>query len=190
MVNGTPAYRRRVQGGALSGKAYAALLSLNSLILEKTSVGFDLVRFEKSSCCNDTCLSAFKETIPSFRGLSSTSERPLLALSSERLFIFLVVAENPKKRTGSWEVPGDGPGEDSEGHPEIQGGVGVKRCPLGPWGLRMSAGSPLLQARRWFRPRELFGQVGSVPSGALWLLCFTKAARLLGPGPSTRPPGP
>lgn len=52
----------------------------------------------------------------------------------------------------------------------------------------MSSRKPLAQARRWFRPRELFGQVGSVPSGALWLLCFTKAARLLGPGPQHSTP--
>lgn len=74
-----------------------------------------------------------KET-PSFpRSFHPTSERPLLALSSERLFIFLGVALRNHRRERTAGRCWGQTWEDGGGPPEMQGGVGVSST---LWGLR------------------------------------------------------
>ena len=123
---------------------------------------FDLVRFEKSSWCNDTCISAFKRNIPFPRLSHPTSEGPLF----RKAFPFPRCSlEKPKQRTGSWEALGWA-WEDSEGLPEIREVQGreVPFGALGPEGVQQEA--PCSQSSLVRPPRELFRQVGSVPSEA------------------------
>lgn len=114
-------------------ETHAALLSLNSLILEKTSVGLIWSVLKSLRAVTTLAYLLSKETIPPLpRPFHPTSERPLLALSSERLFIFLVVALRIQRRGRAVGRCWGRTWEDSEGHPEIQGGVGVSGALWGP----------------------------------------------------------
>lgn len=114
----------------------AAFLSLNSLILEKTSVGLIWSVLKSLRAVMTLAYLLSKETNPPLQPLPRpfhpTSERPLLALSSERLFIFLVVALRIQRRGRAVGRRWGWTWEDSEGHPEIQGGVGVSSALWGP----------------------------------------------------------
>lgn len=57
---------------------------------------------------------------------------------------------------------------------------------LGPKGVQQEAACSRSSLVR--PPPELFRQMGSVPSEALQLFCFIKAAQLLGTGPQPSPP--
>lgn len=117
-----PACGRKAQGSVR--ETHTDFLSPNSSVLEKTSVGLIWSVLKSLRAVMTLTYLLSKETPPS-RGSLIPLLNALCLPSFRKAFHFPCCRlDKPKKRTGSWEALGR-TWEDSEGHPEIQGGVGV-----------------------------------------------------------------
>lgn len=147
-VNGTPtACGRKAQGSGRcpAREKHTDFLSPNSSVLEKTSVGLIWSVLKSLLGVMTLAYLLSKETSPS-RG----SLFPLLrALSLERPFLFLAVALRNQSRERAVGRRWDGPGRTVRGS-RRSGRCGGERCPLGPWGLRVSSRKPLAHSHHWF----------------------------------------